>query len=192
MAQKNKKFESLAGKFLIAMPDMSDPRFAKSVVYLVEHDTKGAMGVVVNKKIGQISLKTVLAENNLVEPLDVDLIDIYFGGPVEHDRGTLLHSSDITFEHSITLPDTNLAVTATIDALYAVAHNEGPAEKLFVLGYAVWTAGQLEQEMKDNSWLVAPVSPTLIFSEENGAKWEKALMSIGLTPNTLSSYFGHA
>lgn len=196
MGQANRNFESsssvsLAGKFLIAMPDMVDPRFAKSVVYLYEHDEKGSMGVIINKKLGQISLKDVLEENNLKPPSEPGLIDIYFGGPVEHERGTLLHTRDKTFEHSILLPE-NLAVTATIDALHAVAHKEGPHDKLFVLGYASWTAGQLEEEMRGNAWLVAPVSPSLIFSAPDNEKWEKALSSIGLSPHTLSTYFGHA
>lgn len=191
MAQTSKKFESFAGKFLIAMPDMVDPRFAKSVVYLCEHDEKGAMGVIINKKLGQISLKEVLKENNLPPPATAELIDIYFGGPVEHERGTLLHSGEKTFEHSILLPE-NLAVTATIDALHSVAHHEGPEHTLFALGYASWTPGQLDREMRDNAWLVAPASYALIFAAPDEEKWEKALSSIGLTPSKLSSYFGHA
>ena len=188
-----KKDESnfLTGQLLIAMPDMSDPRFTQSVIFICEHNEEGAMGLVINKKLGEVTLKELLTQVGK-PPVDVEgAINIHFGGPVETEKGFMLHSTDTTFDNSL-LFNNNIALTATTDILRHMAHGEGPAHSVFVLGYAGWEPDQLEDELKSNAWLTTDADADLLFRTNNDDKWKKALAKLGITPEALASIAGNA
>jgi putative transcriptional regulator len=121
----------------------------------------------------------------VVEPI------VHFGGPVETGRGFVLHSTDFMREDTVRIND-NMCITGTIDILRAIAEGKGPHRSIFALGYAGWSAGQLEHEMQQNSWLTVPADDEIIFNTDLGKKWEKALSRLGINPTLLSPEIGHA
>jgi len=183
----------LTGRLLIAMPSMSDPRFARSVIYLCAHNADGAMGLVVNRLIGSITFR------DLLEELKVDDVPaaataapaIHFGGPVETGRGFVLHSSDYSGPDSMPLSD-KLALTATVDILKAIAAGGGPQRRLLALGYAGWGPGQLDGEIQENAWLCVEADADLVFGDDLDATWNRALAKLGIDASLLSSDAGHA
>lgn len=183
----------LAGKLLLAMPVMGDPRFHRAVIFLCAHDVNGAMGLVVNHTLPGVQFKQLLDQLKIASNIEIDLrnftIPILSGGPVEGSRGFLLHSSEFRQSDTITI-DPSFSVTGTIDALKAVAKGEGPEQMLFILGYAGWGAGQLEKELQDNAWLVADPDPDIIFKAQPEQKWERAVQKLGVNPAMLSSAAG--
>ena len=185
----------LTGKLLLAMPGMKDPRFHNAVIYMCSHDEQGAMGLVINHVVPGMGFKDILKELPLESEIEIDpaalSIPIMLGGPVDAGRGFLLHSGDFSDAQTIVV-DKNFSVTATLDAIRAVAAGEGPDKKLFILGYAGWSAGQLDEEIQGNSWLVADSDPALIFNAPNGEKWQKAVSGLGFDPAMLSSNAGRA
>ena len=185
----------LTGKLLLAMPSMKDPRFHNAVIYMCSHDEQGAMGLVINHVVPGMDFKDILKELPIESEIEIDpaalSIPIMLGGPVDTGRGFLLHSSDFSDAQTI-IVDQDFSVTATLDAIRAVAAGEGPDKKLFILGYAGWSAGQLDEEIQGNSWLVADAEPALIFNAPNGEKWHKAVSGLGFDPAMLSSDTGHA
>lgn len=186
---------NLTGKILLAMPSMTDPRFHRSVIFMCAHDENGAMGLVVNAPHHAIEFETILEQLNIDSEIEVsaipDDIEIMEGGPVETVRGFLLHSSDFAQKDTIRIDD-DFSVTGTIDVLKQVAKGDGPKDKLFALGHAGWSGGQLEDELLRNSWLVADPSPSLIFNTPHEEKWEKAMHDVGINPAMLSSLSGRA
>ena len=185
-------YPSFSGTLLIAMPDMEDDRFVHSLVYIFEHSEKGAMGVVINKKMGEVSLADLLEQLEIKIPEKNTHMDVHYGGPVETERGFVIHSTDVTVESSFFV-DKDLAVTSTFDILKSLATDKGPSKALFALGYAGWTPGQLEEEIKHNAWLTIPATPDLIFTDAyDKAAWEQALQSVGISSNTMVSGFGTA
>lgn len=183
----------LSGHFLIAMPAMSDPRFAQTVIYMCAHDENGAMGLVVNKPLESVTFNDLLKtlEIEVPEGIAPQPLPVHAGGPVETSRGFVLHSKDYICEGSMVIDD-RLALTATLEVLRAVSADEGPDQALFALGYAGWAAGQLDQELQDNGWLTVPGDPALIFDEVNETKWMRALGKLGINPTSLSGDAGHA
>lgn len=189
---------SLKGQFLAAMPDMNDERFKDSVVYLVGHGDEGAMGLVVNQALPDLSFVDILAELNLGEedelirlPEDVRNRAVLRGGPVDKGRGFVLHSTDyFTSGNSYRVTD-DIGLTATLDVLKAVAFRQEPHEALFALGYCGWSPGQLEQEIASNGWLTVPFSRELIFDAPIKERYEMALGSLGITRASLSGFAGH-
>lgn len=182
----------LTGMLLVAMPTMQDPRFAHSVIYLCAHSREGAMGLVVNQVVDNITLPHVIGQLGIEMPeADEKGSPVHFGGPVETSRGFLLHSPDYVLESTLVIDD-SFALTATVDVLKAIASGEGPRRRVFALGYAGWGAGQLDQEIQDNGWLLVPADQDLVFSADNEAKWNRALAKIGVNPSLLSSAAGHA
>ncbi|MEO0391738.1 MAG: YqgE/AlgH family protein [Pseudomonadota bacterium] len=182
---------SLAGQFLIAMPSMGDPRFSKTVIYMCVHDDEGAMGLVINKTLDSLRFPDILEQLGITATINIKDRVVHSGGPVEAGRGFLLHSTD--FAVSDTEPvDDNIALTATVDILRAVANDDGPENSLFALGYAGWSAGQLDLEIQDNGWLVAPADPALIFDPDNETKWDRAIGLLGFDPTHLSGEAGRA
>lgn len=183
----------LSGHFLIAMPAMSDPRFAQTVIYMCAHDENGAMGLVVNKPLESVTFTDLLKtlEIEVPEGIAPQPLPVHAGGPVETSRGFVLHSKDYVCEGSMVIDD-RLALTATLEVLRAVSADEGPDQALFALGYAGWAAGQLDQELQDNGWLTVPGDPALIFDEDNETKWMRALGKLGINPTSLSGDAGHA
>jgi putative transcriptional regulator len=191
MAFRDINEASLSGQLLVAMPQMSDPRFARTVVYLCAHSSDGAMGLVVNRLIDSLTF------GNLLSQLGVDAeggpadMPVHFGGPVESSRGFVLHSSDYLQDSTLVIDD-EIALTATIDVLRAIASGAGPRHRVLALGYAGWAPGQLDAEIQANGWLLVPADLDLVFGDENDAKWERAIAKIGIDLSLLSSEAGHA
>lgn len=170
------RWESTAGKLLVAAPSMPDGRFAHTVIYMVQHDETGAMGVVINRVIGEGKA------GDLLKGLDMDptgargQVRINYGGPVEPGRGLVLHTKDYVGEHSIVV-NGGLALTASGKILQAIAHGRGPRHSLILFGYAGWGPGQLESELARKDWIVIPADRKLIFDKslDGETKWEKAV-----------------
>ncbi|MGG7644839.1 YqgE/AlgH family protein [Rhodovulum sp. YNF3179] len=184
--------ESLSGKLLIAMPGMSDPRFEKSVVYLCAHSADGAMGLIVNKPTPDLRFSDLLEQLEIAPSDDTSAIRVHFGGPVEHGRGFVLHSSDYRSNESTLQVDEDFGMTATLDILEDIARGAGPGACLLALGYAGWGPGQLEQELQANGWLTCAAAPDLVFSADDAGKWTAALESMGISPSFLSADGGSA
>ena len=187
----------LDGQMLIAMPSMGDERFARSVIYVCAHSGDGAMGIIVNQPAAHISFPDLLVQLDVVPAADLiqlpgRAVKVLKGGPVDTQRGFVLHSSDFFIENS-TLPiDDGICLTATLDILKAIARGNGPQSAILALGYAGWAPGQLENEIQHNGWLHCPADTDLIFGQDTGGKYEKALRKIGIDPGMLSSEAGHA
>jgi putative transcriptional regulator len=189
----------LDGQMLIAMPTMMDERFSRSVIYLCAHSSEGAMGIVVNHPAPNINFPELLVKLNVIPAADrIQLpsrageVKVMRGGPVETERGFVLHSADFFIENS-TLPiDDGVCLTATVDILKAIARGDGPASAILALGYAGWAPGQLETEIQGNGWLHCAADSELIFGPDVGGKYDKALRKIGIDLGMLSNEAGHA
>lgn len=183
---------SLTGQLLVAMPQMQDPRFARSVVYMCAYSEEaGAMGLVINKTIDALTLDELYAHLK-IEPVRANRPQpVHFGGPVDPGRGFVLHSADYREEATLDITD-DFAMTATIDILRAIAKGIGPAQAVLALGYAGWASGQLESEILANGWLTCPADPGLIFDADFAHKYDRALAILGVDEGMLSSDAGHA
>ncbi len=181
----------LEGQMLIAMPQMTDPRFSRSVIYLCAHSAEGAMGLVVNKLIESITFPDLLQQLNIDEKPPGDQIRVHFGGPVESGRGFVLHSDDYVQEATLVVSE-GVALTATIDVLRSIATGKGPRQSLLALGYAGWAPGQLDAEIQANGWLHVSADEELIFGGDFSLKWEKAMGKIGIDLSLLSGAAGRA
>lgn len=181
----------LAGRFLLAMPGMQDERFQKTVIYMCAHGPEGAMGLVVNKPLESISFPDLLEQLDITMPPSGEGIEVLFGGPVETGRGFVLHSPDYIHDATMVV-DEDVALTATIDILRAIAEGDGPAQSLLALGYAGWGPGQLDDEIKANGWLSLDSDPTLLFETDVDDKWTAAMRKLGIDPLMLSDEAGHA
>ena len=189
----------LDGQMLIAMPTMRDERFARTLIYVCAHSSEGAMGIVVNQPAANVNFADLLVQLEVIKdseliqlPRRAGAVQVLKGGPVEPGRGFVLHSSDFFIENS-TLPiDEGICLTATLDILKAIARGEGPQSAILALGYAGWAPGQLENEIQHNGWLHCAADAELIFGQDIGGKYEKALRKIGIDLGMLSSEAGHA
>lgn len=181
----------LTGKLLIAMPSMQDPRFSRTVTYICNHGPDGAMGLVLNRIFGELNFRGLLAQLNITLSLGAPDLIVRSGGPVEPARGFVLHSNDYKREGTAII-NKDISLTATVEILQAIADNEGPSQALIALGYAGWGAGQLETEMKNDGWLIAPANHNLIFTAQTDQMWEKSLSLLGISPHLLSADTGHA
>lgn len=182
----------LSGKLLIAMPGMGDPRFEHSVVYMCAHSPEGAMGLIINKPTEDLSFSDLLEQLGIEKTDAGKDIRIHFGGPVEHGRGFVLHSADYVAPDTTMRVDDDIAMTATLDVLDALAHGNGPQNSLLALGYSGWGPGQLEGEIVQNGWLVCDADPGLVFDTDDGNKWIRALKKLGIDPLLLSATAGRA
>jgi putative transcriptional regulator len=191
MAFRDSSEPSLSGQLLVAMPQMSDPRFARAVVYLCAHSSDGAMGLVVNRLIDSLTFGNLLSQLGVEAEGGPADMPVHFGGPVESSRGFVLHSSDYLQDSTLVIDD-EIALTATIDVLRAIASGAGPRHRVLALGYAGWAPGQLDAEIQANGWLLVPADLDLVFGDENNAKWERAIAKIGIDLSLLSSEAGHA
>jgi len=197
--RKASKRGYLDGQMLIAMPSMGDDRFARSVIYVCAHSTEGAMGIIVNQPAAHISFPDLLVQLDVIPAADlIQLprraggVKVLKGGPVDTQRGFVLHSSDFFIENS-TLPiDEGVCLTATLDILKAIARGDGPRSAILALGYAGWAPGQLENEIQHNGWLHCSADPELIVGQDTSGKYQKALKKIGIDLGMLSSEAGHA
>jgi len=189
----------LKGQLLVAMPLMSDRRFARSVIYICAHSDDGAMGLIINHCADHISFHDLLERLGIIpkgaeEGIANDILErqVHVGGPVETGRGFVLHSSDYHSSES-TLPiDRDVSLTASIEILKAMAQGEGPVHAMLALGYAGWSAGQLENEIQANGWLHCPPDLNLLFDADVEGKYARALAKIGVDPSHLVSDAGHA
>ncbi|MDH5300888.1 MAG: YqgE/AlgH family protein [Gammaproteobacteria bacterium] len=181
---------NLTNHFLIAMPSLDDPNFYHSVTYICEHSEQGALGLVINRQT-DISLGEVLSQMDLEWP-EQSLADqiVLLGGPIEQERGFILHSPAGDWDSSIRITD-DLALTTSLDILEAISEGYRPDRLLITLGYAGWTAGQLEQEMVANAWLTGPADPKILFDLPIEQRWEAAARSVGVDLSRLSSDAGH-
>jgi len=173
------------------MPSMTDPRFERSVIYLCAHSSEGAMGLVVNRLIDSLTFPGLLEQLGIETSGLHDDLPIHFGGPVESSRGFVLHSADYVQDSTLVI-EADVALTATIDVLRAIANGRGPRRCVMALGYAGWAPGQLDAEIQANGWLLVPPDPDLLFDADNESKWERALGKIGIDLSLLSSEAGHA
>ena len=191
MEPKNAENNYLSGQMLIAMPGMTDPRFEKAVIYICAHNEDGAMGLVVNRLIESMTFPEMLKQLDIEPTEPEDVIRVLLGGPVEQARGFVLHSPDYLQDASMVVDD-DVALTATIDILRAIADGAGPRNRLLALGYAGWGPGQLDSEILHNGWLNVSADDDLVFGEDLDAKWERAMAKIGIDPLLLSDDAGHA
>jgi putative transcriptional regulator len=181
----------LTGQLLLAMPTMPDPRFARSVIYVCSHGPNGAMGLVVNRLYGEVNFRALLQQLNVKTAGTAPDLPVHYGGPVESGRGFVLHSSDYLREGTMRIDD-NIALSATIEILQALAGGGGPERAMMALGYTGWGAGQLDAEMQANGWLTAPADEELLFGNDIETKWERTLAKIGVSASMLSAEAGHA
>jgi putative transcriptional regulator len=184
--------DKLAGKLLVAMPGIGDPRFARSVIMMCAHDHKHAMGVVINKPKEELTLSDVLGHLGLDAEAEVAERKVLDGGPVRRERGFVLHSDDFLANGATQRLAPNISLTSTRDVLEAVATHNPPKSFVLALGYSGWSAGQLEKELKQNAWLVVEASEAIVFGDAHDDKWERAIGSLGLDPAQLSGPMGHA
>jgi putative transcriptional regulator len=182
---------SLTGQLLVAMPQMRDPRFTRSVIYMCAHNAEGAMGLVINRLVGSITFLDMLEQLGIAGSDHDKRIKVHFGGPVDAGRGFVLHSDEYRHEGTVAVVG-GVALTATIDILKDIAGGQGPRRCLLALGYAGWGAGQLDAEIQANGWLTVPADAELVFDSDLDGKWERALGKIGVTRTQLSGEAGHA
>ncbi|WPL15384.1 hypothetical protein Thiowin_00280 [Thiorhodovibrio winogradskyi] len=182
---------SLTNHFLIAMPGLQDPNFSRTVTYICEHSAQGAMGIVINRPM-DLRLGDVLEQLD-IEPQRPEISNqiVYLGGPVQTDRGFVIHSGPETFDSTLSVtPD--LRVTTSRDVLEAIASGKGPELCLVALGYAGWTSGQLEEELSANAWLSGPADNETLFRRPASARLQAAAQLIGIDINLLIGEAGHA
>ena len=181
----------LKGKLLLAMPNMGDPRFERAVICMCEHSADGAMGIVINQPADHIDFPELMNQLDIDIPEDHAAISVFTGGPVEPNRGFVLHSADYMQESSLIVSEI-IAVTATVEILRALASGDGPQHNLLALGYAGWGPGQLEAEIQDNAWLHTELDSDLVFATQADSVWPLAMAKLGIDISMLSSSAGHA
>lgn len=164
----------LTGQFLVATDELTDPRFVRTVVYVIRHDAGGAMGLIVNRPMGETSLADLLGRLGLDGKGVNGEILVHYGGPVEPAQGFILHTTDYKIEGTQIVKD-GIAVTSQPEILRAIGTGTGPHKSLFALGYAGWSPGQLEGEIKAGAWVVVPADEALVFDEHYEKKWERAM-----------------
>jgi putative transcriptional regulator len=181
----------LTNQFLIAMPGLEDPNFFHSVTYICEHNEEGALGLVINRPL-KMQLGEILRHINLqhTEPEAMQL-PVHLGGPVQQDRGFVLHEPLGDWNATLKVTD-RIGITTSVDILEAIARNRGPERSLIALGYAGWGAGQLEREMGENAWLSGPADTDILFNTPDGQRWRAAAASLGVDLDLLSGQAGHA
>lgn len=182
----------LCGKLLVAMPGMTDPRFEGAVILVCAHSGDGAMGLIINKVVPELSFGLMLDHLKISHTDGGRDIRVHFGGPVERGRGFVLHSPDYVGGPATMQIEGGYGMTATLDVLEAMAQGTGPDQALLALGYSGWGPGQIEQEIGRNDWLTVDAQPNLIFSNDNNTKWTSALRSMGIDPLLLSPVAGRA
>lgn len=182
----------LEGKLLIAMPGMSDPRFEKSVIFMCAHSGEGAMGIIVNKPVTGLSFQELLRKLELeVTPATPDF-PVLYGGPVETGRGFVLHSGDYDSADATLPVSEDVSLTATLDILRAMGAGRGPQNAIFALGYAGWSPGQIEDEIRSNGWIHCDCDSDILFRTSIDAKWATALGRLGIDVSGFSAHTGHA
>ena len=181
----------LTGQILISMPNMLDERFYKTVIYICAHSKEGSMGIIINKKIDNDNYPSLLEQLGIDKSLNDKKIFIRYGGPVETGRGLVLHTDDVIQKGSLPI-DKGIVLTSTAEIFDDIAKGKGPKTSILAIGYAGWEAGQLEFEIKQNSWMTLPVDSSFIFDEKVSDKWNEAYKMMGFDPTFLSQFSGNA
>ncbi len=182
---------NLTNHFIIAMPSLEDGNFSQSVTYICEHDENGALGITINRP-SEISLSEILSQLNIDASSGHTLSQtVLSGGPVQTDRGFILHSPVGKWDSSLKVTD-SIAVTTSQDIMQAIARNEGPDRCIIALGYAGWGPGQLEFELSENAWLSCPATEEILFNTPLEKRWQAAALLLGIDLQLLSNQTGHA
>ena len=190
--KQTKPSSYLAGKLLVAMPSMDDDNFKQATIFLCAHDEKGAMGLIANDKMPNIDFEQLLIKLKIERGDGRSVkMPVLRGGPLDSSRGFVLHSKDFNRKDTIDVND-RFSVTGTMDALKAIADGTGPNDAIFMLGYSSWGAGQLETELKENSWIIVDADSDIIFNTTPDKVWRKALSKIGVNPDMISNVTGNA
>lgn len=184
---------NLKNRFLIAMPALNDSLFNRSVVYICEHNRDGAMGIIVNKPIHDLSVQTVLSRLDITPYKSCAELEqpVFIGGPLAEEQGFILHTPQKGFSSSITISD-DIMITTSLDVLKSIGSPEQPNHLLLSLGYASWENMQLEHEIAQNDWLVADVKPEVIFEYAIDERWHRAAQSMGVNIDLISTQMGKA
>jgi putative transcriptional regulator len=191
LGKKESFMTSLAGHLLVAMPQMQDPRFARAVVFLCAHNADGAMGLVVNKLLDEITWPRLMKQLGIDSAGPESGKQIHFGGPVEAGRGFVLHSADYVEDGTLVVGG-NVGLTATLDILRVIGKGGGPKKSLLALGYAGWGPGQLDAELQANGWLSVASDEDIVFGADQAGKWQLALAKLGVDLLSLSGESGRA
>jgi putative transcriptional regulator len=190
---------TLEGQLLVAMPSMTDKRFARSVIYVCAHSDEGAMGLIVNQPahnvnapdlLERLGISTRSADDTVAN--EILSLSIQVGGPVETGRGFVLHSPDYFAKDSTLTIEQDICLTATIDILKAIARGRGPNRAILALGYSGWSPGQLESEIRGNGWLNCPADPEIVFDDALDTKYARAMAKLGISLSHLVNDAGHA
>jgi putative transcriptional regulator len=176
---------------LIATPGVHDPKFHESVILVVSHSNSGAMGLLVNKPVSNITFGDLLRQLS-INTRGNAFLPVQFGGPVDTKRGFVVHSPEYNASGATLVVDKEIHLTTTVDILQAIAEGRGPARSMVALGYAGWSAGMLERELQEHSWLHTDPDDFLLYNPDFGSKWEFAIRKIGFTPAQLMQYGGRA
>ncbi|MBN4047706.1 YqgE/AlgH family protein [Oceanicaulis sp. AH-315-P02] len=189
----NKQQGYLAGKMLIAAPSMGDPRFAQTLLYMCAHDEHHAMGIIINQPMHILRFPTLLKQLGIdtenTTPPDMPVLS---GGPVDPERGFVLHSLEYNKPEETTPVTDNIGLSASKEILLAMASDDPPKQCLLALGLSSWIAGQIEFELEQNAWLVCEADDELLFDQEFASKWNRAMFKIGVDPDRFSHTTGHA
>jgi len=183
-------FSSFKNHFLIAMPGLSDPNFQQSVTYICEHHENGAMGIVINQPLG-LNIRELLGHFDLDVHDDVQETPLFYGGPVQKERGFVLHSGEKSWETTMAITG-GINLTGSKDILEDIATGAGPNNVMIALGYAGWDAGQLEDEIAANTWLTVAADQQILFETDCDQRWTSAARKLGIDVNLISSQTGHA
>lgn len=182
----------LGGQLLIATPLVNSPGFSRSVIFMCSHDGNGAMGIIINHIIENISYEDLFEQLSISREKTIEKLPVHYGGPVEINRGFVVyHYDDLPHPDSV-VSINNIAVSSSLHILRDIAAGHGPKHRLLALGYAGWAAGQLEAEMEANSWISVPSSRDIIFAADNESKWQLAANEQGIDIRKLTSDIGHA
>lgn len=181
----------LAGQLLVATPLIDSGCFQKAVVYVFAHSAEGAMGVIINQPLELVNYGALIDGTDLPKETAAQQIPVFFGGPVERQRGFVLHTTDYTRDFTLAR-SSELAVTASSMILNDIVNGKGPQNAALIVGYAGWSAGQLESEIEANSWITVPATASLMFGTENELKWATASKSLGVDMAFFSTTVGHA
>lgn len=187
MEKKDKRYNSLAGKFLIASPNMNDPRFSRCIIYMVSDSQEGSMGIIINKPALNISFE------NILESVELKKVDkysskpqVFYGGPVDLNKGFVIHSNDYVTKENYTKLNNNLVLSSNFNILQDILNGKGPSKSLLAIGYAGWHSFQLINELKQNSWIEAELDTDILFTKNINKKWETALGKVGISKNNIS------
>jgi len=181
----------LTGKLLVANPFLEDTNFMQSVIYVCGHDANGAIGLTINKPLSDLTVKNLFTQLRIESPFEMEGVIVHYGGPTEMNRGFVLHTTDYNAETTVVIND-HFAVTSTLEILRAIAQGTGPEDFCICLGYIGWTAGQLDQEIQENGWIVVDSNTGLVFDSCLKTKWRDSFATIDVDPSILTFEIGHA